>query len=425
MIPAARLQAAIEILDGLDRTAQPADGYLRDWARSHRFAGAKDRAAIAERVYTVLRHRASLAWRMGSSDGRAMVLASLLAENEPPDEIARLFSGEGHAPPALSDAERHALDTAPEGEPPAHVRGEYPLWLEPELLRTFGPDLPDEMAAMNARASVDLRVNTLRAARDDMLVGLRSVGVEAQRTPFSPVGVRIASAEGLGALQHTQFFQTGAFEFQDEASQLVTQFCVVKPGQSVLDLAAGAGGKSLALAALMRNRGEILAFDIDPRRLKQLPPRARRAGATIIRIADQRGGPAWGKGTFDVVLVDSPCSGSGTWRRSPEQKWRLTPDRLRELSGPQSWLMDDGARHTRAGGRLVYVTCSLLASENEDVCTAFLARSPEFRLIPAVEAWNEAGLPMPPPPGVGEYFRASPHRTATDGFFACIIERAG
>jgi len=153
MTPGARLQAAIEILDGLDKTAQPADGYLRDWARSHRFAGVKDRAAIAERVYTVLRHRASLPWRMGSADGRALVIASLLAQQVSGDEIAKLFSGEGHAPLPVSDAERSALDTAPAGEAPAHVRGEYPLWLEPELLRTFGADLPDEMAAMNARAS--------------------------------------------------------------------------------------------------------------------------------------------------------------------------------------------------------------------------------------------------------------------------------
>jgi 16S rRNA (cytosine967-C5)-methyltransferase len=425
MIPAARLQAAIEILDGLDKTAQPADGYLRNWARSHRFAGVKDRAAIAECVYTVLRHRASLAWRMNGSDGRALVLASLLAENEPPYRIAQLFNGEGHAPQRLSDAERAALDATPDGEPPAHVRGEYPRWLEPELLRTFGKDLCDEMRAMNARASVDLRVNTLRAARDDILEGLRSLGVDAQRTPYSPVGLRIASAVGLGALQHTQFFQTGAFEFQDESSQLVTQLCAVKPGQSVLDLAAGAGGKSLALAALMRNQGEILAFDIDPKRLKQLPPRACRAGATIIRIVDRRGGPAWGKGKFDLVFVDAPCSGSGTWRRSPEQKWRLTPDRLREHMSLQSWLLDDGARHTKDGGRLVYVTCSLLTCENEDICRAFLERNREFRLVSAASAWAEAGLFLPPSQGVGEYFRASPYRTATDGFFACIMERAG
>jgi 16S rRNA (cytosine967-C5)-methyltransferase len=422
MTPAARLQAAIEIVDGLGQTAQLADGYLRDWFRARRFAGVKDRAAITERVYTTLRHRASLAWRMNAENARALVLASLLAENATKDEIAHLFSGEGHAPPVLSATELNALATSPDGEPPSHVRGEYPLWLEPELLRTYGPNLQREMQAMNRRASVDLRVNTLRAARDDMLAGLRSLDVPAERTSYSPVGLRIASAEGLGALQHTQFFQTGAFEFQDEASQLATYLCGVKPGQSVLDLCAGAGGKSLALAALMHNRGDILAFDTDARRLKQLPPRARRAGASIIRIVDRRGGPAWGKGKFDVVLVDAPCSGSGTWRRSPELKWRLTPERLQELIGLQSWLIDDGARHTKVGGRLIYVTCSLFTIENEDVCKAFLKRNPNFRIVAASEAWKEAGLPQAPQ-GVGEYFRASPYRTATDGFFACIIER--
>jgi 16S rRNA (cytosine967-C5)-methyltransferase len=425
MTPGARLQAAIEILDGLKTTAQPADGYLRDWAGAHRFAGSKDRAAIAERVYRVLRHRASLAWRMDADEGRALVLASLLADSESAETIAHLFSGEGHAPPKLSDAEQSVLSSPPAEKPPAYVAGEYPAWLEPELLRTFGADLPAEMDAMNARASVDLRVNTLRARRDDMLVGLRSLDVAAEPTPFSPLGIRIASGEGLGALQHTQFFQTGAFEIQGEASQLVTELCCAKPGQSVLDLAAGAGGKSLALAALMRNHGDILAFDIDAKRLKQISPRARRAGATIIRTADRRGGPAWGKGKFDTVLIDSPCSGSGTWRRSPEQKWRLTPERLQELQALQAWLIDDGARHTKPGGRLVYATCSLLKSENEDMCRSFLARNPEFRIVPADQVWRDVGLPTPPPLGVGEYYRASPYRTATDGFFACIIERSG
>ncbi len=423
MTPGARLQAAIEILDGLANTAQPADGYLRDWSRAHRFAGVKDRAAITERVYTVLRYRASLAWRMNADDGRSLVLASLLAENESAETIAPLFSGEGHAPSILSEAEQRTLASPPTEQPRAHIAGEYPLWLEPELKRTFGADLPAEMAAMNARASVDLRVNTLCARPDDRLVGLHSLDVAAERTPFSPVGIRIASGDRLGALQHTQFFQTGAFEFQDEASQLVTQLCGAKPGQSALDLAAGAGGKSLALAALMRNQGEILAFDIDPKRLKQLPPRARRAGASIITGTDRR--DSFAGRAFDVVLVDAPCSGSGTWRRSPEQKWRLTPDRLAEHQSLQAWLIDDGARHTKPGGRLIYATCSLLMSENEDVARAFLERHPDFRRVPAAQAWKDAGLFAPPPLGVGEYFRASPYRTATDGFFACIIERSG
>ena len=248
--------------------------------------------------------------------------------------------------------------------------------------------------------------------------------MDAKRAPYAPSGIRVASAEGLGHLQHTQFFQTGAFEFQDEASQLVAYLCEAKRGDRVLDLAAGAGGKSLALAALMENRGEILAFDSDVKRSKPLGPRARRAGVTIIKVAQKRGGPDWGNGKFDVVLIDAPCSGSGTWRRNPELKWRLTPERLKELTDLQAWLIDDGARHTKTGGRLIYATCSLLPSENEDVVESFLNRNEAFRIVCAANVWHRAKLDAPPP-GTGDYFRASPHRTATDGFFACIMERVG
>ncbi len=422
MTPAARLQAAVEILDALSATAQPTDAYLRDWFRARRYAGSKDRAAVAERVYDVLRHRASFGWRMQGSDARSLVLASLLAEHQSESAIAQLFSGEGYGPAALTDDDRRAIASSSPGEPPRHVRGEYPQWLDAELERAFGPELLAEMQAMNARASIDLRVNTLRAERDNMLVGLRSLDIKAQRTPFSPSGIRVASAEGLGLLQHTQFFQTGAFEFQDEASQLVAYLCGAQPGNRVLDLAAGAGGKALALAAIMGNRGDILAFDNNAKRLKPLGPRARRAGATSIRSASKRGGPEWGNGKFDVVLVDAPCSGSGTWRRNPELKWRLTPERLKELIGLQAWLIDDGARHTKQGGRLVYATCSLLPCENEDVIESFLNRSGQFRIAAAADVWQQVGLGAAPA-GTREYFHASPHRTATDGFFACILER--
>src|SRR6185295_17752284 len=181
---------------------------------------------------------------------------------------------------------------------------------------------------------------------------------------------RVASGEGLSILKHTQFFETGAIEFQDEASQIAALLCGAKPGMRLLDLAAGAGGKSLALAAAMRNRGEILAFDIGAARLREVRPRARRAGATIISATDKRGGPQWGNGKFDIVLVDAPCSGSGTWRRNPELKWRLTAERLKELTRLQAWLLDDGARHTQLNARLVYATCSLLPCENEDAVSA-------------------------------------------------------
>jgi 16S rRNA (cytosine967-C5)-methyltransferase len=419
MTPAARVQAAIEILDGLEKTAQPADRFLRDWFRARRYAGAKDRAAVAERVYDVLRHRASFAWRMGG-DARSLTLASLLAEGRSAEEIDELFSGATYAPAPLLEDERRALASPRAGEPPLYVKGEYPEWLEEELRRALGDALLPEMQAMGGRAPVDLRVNTLRANRDDMLVGLRSLGLKAEPMRYAPDGIRIASAEGLSTLRHTQFFETGAFEFQDEASQIAAHLCAAKPHMRVLDLAAGGGGKSLAIAAAMQNKGEILAFDSEALRLREVRPRARRAGATIIVATDKRGGAQWGNGKFDIVLVDAPCSGSGTWRRNPEAKWRLTPERLKELEGLQAWLLDDGARHTRSGGRLVYATCSLLNSENEDAVAAFLVRNQDFRIVPASEVWR--GLEVSePPPKMSEFFHASPLKCGTDGFFVCIM----
>jgi 16S rRNA (cytosine967-C5)-methyltransferase len=420
MTPAARIQAAIEILESLDKTAMPADRMLRDWFRARHFMGSKDRAAVTERVYDVLRHRASATWRMQREDARALTIASLLREGQTPDAIAQLFAAGGYGPSPLTDDELSAIVHAPPAPPPLYVQGEYPQWIEPELRRAFGDALLEEMRAVQTRAPVDLRVNTLRASRHDMLVGLRALGIKAEPTPFAPHGIRIASAEGLSALQQTQFFQTGAFEFQDESSQIAAVLCEAKPGQRVLDLAAGAGGKSLALAAAMQNKGSILAFDSDSKRLKQLGPRARRAGASIITATDKRGGPLWGDGKFDLVLVDSPCSGSGAWRRNPEAKWRLTPERLKELTALQAWLINDGARHTRSGGRLVYATCSLLPCENIDVTEAFLSRNPNFRQVSAAKIWSTAVGP-PAPPETRDNFTATPLKTGTDGFFVCIM----
>ena len=424
MTPAARLQAAIEILDALRATALPADRFLRDWFRARHFMGSKDRAAVAERVYGVLRHHASYAWRMQAQEPRDLVIASVLAEGACVDDIAALFSGTGYGPPPLTELERQAVAHPPEGEPPSHVLGEYPQWLEHELERSFGDTLIEEMQALLQRAPVDLRVNTLRATRPETLIGLRSLGIKAEPTPFAPHGIRIASEEGLSALQHTRFFQTGAFEFQDEASQIASLLCGAQPEEHILDLAAGAGGKALALAAQMENRGAIVAFDTDASRLKQLGPRARRAGATIITATDKRGGPLWGNGTFDAVLVDAPCSGSGAWRRSPESKWRLTPERLAELIALQTWLIEEGACHTKPGGRLIYVTCSLLRCENEDVIETFVNRQAAFRSRPAAEIWHFATA-SEPPPGMAEYLRASPRKTGTDGFFVCIMQNLG
>ena len=413
MTPSARLQAVVEILQGLEETAQPADRFLRDWFRARRYAGSKDRAAISERTYAVLRHRSSFAWRMGSADARSLVIASLLAERFSADSIAALFDGKGYGAAPLGEAERSALSSPPPaGEPPLHVRGEFPPFLEAELRRVFGPALLDEMIVMQARAAVDLRVNTLKASRETVLETLRAEGFTVEPTPYAPHGLRLPSGEGSAKLSATPLFAAGAFEFQDEAAQIAALLCAAKPGMRVLDLAAGAGGKSLALAALMHNKGEIVAHDTSPARLRPLAPRAARAGATIIRSLPPHG-------AFDVVLIDSPCSGSGTWRRQPELRWRTTPDGLKALTGLQDELLEQGAA---LGGRLVYATCSILPRENEDRVAHFLSRHAEFAVLSASAVWSEVAGTAPPP-GMDRFFKATPLQTGTDGFFTAVLQR--
>jgi 16S rRNA (cytosine967-C5)-methyltransferase len=411
MTPAARLQMAIEILEALAGTAQPADRLLKDWFRARRYAGSKDRRAVGELVFEVMRHRASFAHRLGNDSPRALVTAALLASGEDP---ASLFTG-GYGPPPLDDAERAAIAATPPPAP-APVVGEYPAWLEPSLARAFGDGLAEEMLALQNRAPVDLRVNTLKANRATVLAALKAEGFAVTPTRYSPVGIRIPPGEGSATLTKSQLFRSGAFEFQDEAAQLASLMADAKPGMRVLDLAAGAGGKSLAMAAAMNNQGEILAFDDVAKRLAPLSERAARAGASCVTLAQHRGGPLWGDGMFDLVFLDAPCSGTGTWRRQPELRWRLTPERLGELTRLQDRLLDEAARHTGPGGRLIYATCSLLPEENEDRVEGFLARTPSF----ALRNLRWEGTPIP---GLDRDFRASPAKTGTDGFYCACLER--
>jgi len=406
---------AIEILEGLEQTSQPFDRFLKDWFRARRFAGSKDRRAIAEQVFSLTRRRAHLAHRMTSQNPRALMIAALLEEGA---DIDALFTG-GYGPAPLTQEERAAIATAPPPEP-HWVQGEYPQWLEEELTRAFGDRLLDEMAALQARAPVDLRVNTLKAKRPDVLAALKAEGFTAAPTPHSPWGIRIPAGEGSAALTKSALFESGAFEFQDEAAQIASLLARAEPGMQVLDLAAGAGGKSLAMAAAMSDQGSILAFDDHAERLAPLGERARRAGVHCITMAGRRGGPLWSNGKFDLVFLDAPCSGTGTWRRQPELRWRLTPDRLAELNRIQDWLLDDAARHTKPGGRLIYATCSILPVENQDRVAAFLDRQPDFVPLNLAENWSEN---WPGLPGLGSDFQASPALTGTDGFYCAGFRR--
>jgi 16S rRNA (cytosine967-C5)-methyltransferase len=417
MTPPARLQAAIEILDGLNASAMPADRFIREWFRARRYAGSKDRAAIAGRVFEILRHRSTYAWRMRGESSRALVIASVLAGDVESHELDVLFSGNGYGPAALTDTERLNIGSLPAEKPALHVVGEFPEFLEEELQARFGDTLLAEMRATQARAPVDLRVNTLKADRDDVLDALRAEGFAARPGLYSPFAIRIEAAEGLAALRQSRLFEDGAFEFQDEGSQIAALLAHAKPGERVLDLAAGAGGKALALAAAMENEGEIVATDIHSERLRQTEARAARAGARIIRTE-----PAPPDDMFDLVFVDAPCSGTGTWRRQPELRWRLSPARLAELVSLQDRLLKLAAERLCPGGRIVYVTCSLLRSENENQVEAFLAQNSAFALKPAADIWRDLGY-GPLPPGMADLFRASPHATGTDGFFTAVMER--
>jgi 16S rRNA (cytosine967-C5)-methyltransferase len=439
LTPSARLQAVVDVLAGLEKTDQPADRYLRDFFRARRYAGSKDRAAVAERVFAIFRHRFSLAWRMGRDDPRSLVIASLLAEGQTAEEIESLFDGVHYGPAVLGDDERRAI-ASPPADPPLNVRGEFPPFLEVDLTRAFGERLLDEMQAMRARAPIDLRVNTLKASRDHVADALRVQGFAVDPTPFSPWGLRLPPGEGSAKLGATALFADGAFEFQDEGAQIAVLLCGVRPGQRVLDYAAGAGGKSLALAAAMQNKGDIVAHDAIPERLHTLAPRAVRAAATIIRVPPPERGrlgggpqhdpspnalraldpPLAGEENFDLVLVDVPCSGTGTWRRQPELRWRLTPTRLAELLALQDKLLAQAAAFVAPGGRLVYVTCSVLPRENDDRIAAFTADHPDFLVVSAADAWRE-NVQRIPPPGLGRLFHSVP--PATDGFFTAIMQR--
>ncbi|HUO98576.1 MAG TPA: hypothetical protein VMU01_07895, partial [Rhizomicrobium sp.] len=299
MTPAARLQAVVEILDALDGTGLPADRFVRDYFRARRYAGSKDRAAIAELVFAIQRTRSLLAWRMQGDTSRRLVIAMLVMEGLSEDEIAALFDGSQYGPAALSGDERAAIASPPSGEPPRHVMGEFPAFLEPELFRAFGDDLLAEMQALQARAPVDLRANTLATTRDGLAAALRAEGFSAEPTRFSPWGLRLPPGEGSARLSASPLFAAGQFEFQDEAAQIAALLCAARPGMRVLDFAAGAGGKTLALAAAMQNKGEIAVHDSDPGRLAMLPPRAQRAGVTIIRTS-------------------LPPPERGRWREAPE-----------------------------------------------------------------------------------------------------------
>ena len=431
MTPAARASAAIEILADIEARKRPTAEALKDWGVSHRFAGSGDRAAIGNLVFDCLRTRASAAYAMGEATPRALVLRSLVTNwGMSPEEVAALAGAGPHAPEPLSDAELAGLRRELPADAPAPVRGDYPDWLAPDFERAFGSNAAEEGAALARRAPVDLRANTLKADRDKVLKALRRL--DAQPTPHAPSGIRIEQAPGPGKSPHVEAepgHGKGWFEVQDEGSQLVTLLSGAKPRQQVIDLCAGAGGKTLGLAALMENTGQLYAYDTDRMRLRPIFERLKRAGVRNVQVlpAGDREALAKLDGRMDLVLIDAPCTGSGVWRRRPDAKWRLSPQMLEARLQEQRSVLDEGAALVKPGGRLAYITCSVLPPENRDQVDAFLARQPEFRLIPWPELWQQAlpGVaPVPSADGSAETLLMTPHRHGTDGFFVAVLQRS-
>jgi 16S rRNA (cytosine967-C5)-methyltransferase len=430
MTPAARVAAAVELLT-LIQAGGAADRQTAAFFRNRRFAGSKDRGAITEQVYGVLRRQGELAWRLGEAGAAASprnLLIAALADDRQPEELAALFDGSRFGLAPLDDAECALAAQLAAGKSemePDWVRGAYPEWLDAELRDRFSDAIVPQMQALLARAPVDLRVNQLKGNRAEAIAALAAIGIAAEPTPYSPLGLRL---EARADLARHAVFQSGLIEPQDEGSQLVALLVGARPRMQVLDLCAGAGGKSLALAAEMANRGQIYACDSDPRRLGRLSPRLERAGARNVQVhrLAEEGDKLLAElaGKLDRVLLDVPCSGIGAWRRHPEARWQLTPAVLQRDQALQAVLLEQAAPLVRPGGRIVYATCSLLPSENERPVQAFLGRHPSFALVPTSTVWAETeGVRAPE--GSDTYLRLTPQRHGTDGFFAAILERSG
>jgi 16S rRNA (cytosine967-C5)-methyltransferase len=429
MRPGAHIKAAIEVLDDALGRHRPVGTALADWGKSHRFAGSGDRATIGNLVYDALRRRRSLAAQMDADTTRTIALAAApRALGLTPAAVIASADGSAHAVEPLSEAEQAALARAVPADAPVSVRGDFPDWLEPSLARAFGAAAAEEGAALARRAPVDLRVNTLKADRDKVLKALARFS--AQPTLLSPAGVRLPAPEGPGRQPNVEAetgHGRGWYEVQDEGSQIAALMGAVGPRQQVLDICAGAGGKTLAFAAAMRNTGQIYAYDDDAIRLRPIFERLKRAGvrnAQVLQPGDSAALTALGA-RFDLVFVDAPCTGSGAWRRRPDAKWRLKPANLAQRLDEQRAILEMAAPMVKAGGRLVYATCSVLPEENGDQVARFLANHSGFATLPWREAWA-AGVGGNPPAsadGGNETLLLTPARHGSDGFFIAVLHR--
>ena len=428
MTPGARISAVIEILDKIDRSFSQADEVVSSYLRGRRYIGSKDRRFVSETVYSMLRHTAHLNWWTGAGSSRDKMIAYLARiKSMTPHDLRQIFDGRNYSPPPLNPTEMGTIRTksrepTSDSDLPTWVRAEFPEWLYADMASYWGGDFITEAQALNMRAPVDLRVNTLKASVNRALEILKNDGLVAEPTPLSPIGLRLTDRRNI---QMTTAVKGGFVEIQDEGSQLISLIADSKAGQKTIDFCAGGGGKTLALAAAMRDGGPLLACDTNKSRLEKLAPRLQRAGVSNINRHHLTGPEdPWlqeHRASAERVLVDVPCSGSGAWRRAPASKWRLTADALQRYTTMQAVILDQASLLVKPGGRLIYATCSVLPQENEDQIHAFLSRAEMFNKLPIESLWGK--IIGGTCPSRGDHLSLTPARTQTDGFFCAVLER--
>lgn len=414
-LPPAIVAKTEEILREILRFTAPADVTLSRFFKDNPRFGGRERGVIAEAVYAVLRNKSFYTDFAGSGNTPSMRRLALLGLSETVgiDALGGLTEDETHFLTRVKEVDRNLL--------PAQMRANLPQWLYEKFLAQFGEQETLQLAAvLNTPAPLDLRVNSIKADRDEVVAKLAEAPIAAEPMPYAPLGLRVFKKP---ALQNLELFKQGAIEVQDEGSQVLAQIVGARRGEMVVDFCAGAGGKTLALGAIMRNTGRLYAFDVSEKRLAKLKPRMARSGLSNVHpvlIAHERDAKIKRlAGKIDRVLVDAPCSGLGTLRRNPDVKWRQKADSIAEMQEKQASILDGAARLLKSGGRLVYATCSLLNEENDMIVEQFLATHPDFELVPMGKVLAEQRIPLE----MGDYLKLLPHKHQTDGFFAAVLER--
>lgn len=422
-----RAQAAIDILADMERRKRPVSEALKSWGLDHRFAGSGDRAAIGNLVYDVQRRKASTAWLMDSDKNRRLVLGTLLRDwGYTPDSLNQAFAEDRFAPDPLTPEEVERFSGRRLSDAPDQVKADVPEWLLPSLQANFSDEWIAEAQALAERPPVDLRVNVLKA--DLPKVNKAVSRARARPTAIARHGLRIEPTRGGERhpnVQADQAFQKGWFEIQDEGSQIVSDLVFAQPGEQVLDYCAGAGGKTLALAAAMGNRGQVHAYDADRQRLKPIAERIRRAGVRNVQVHEPGADLEPLVARMDRVVVDAPCTGTGVWRRHPHTKWKLTREMLEQRLTEQEEVLSEAAPFVRPGGFLIYITCSILPEENENQIVAFTGDNPQYSLLSAGEVWQDLfGFDKPQPWSADMLsITLTPAATGTDGFFFAVMQR--